>query len=71
MISLYEENWQDVLACLCQTLRLDPFWLDAKENLKGTLDYLFQINESVKMNGKLKAKKFQSLIGSLKNKSDE
>jgi hypothetical protein len=71
MISMYEENWHDVLFCLCKALQLDPYWEDAKENLKGALDYLTQISEMITLKGKLKAKKFQLLIESLKKKSDE
>lgn len=66
MISMYEENWPDTLYCLCRALNLDPHWTDVKENLKGTLNYLLQINELVAKKGKLKAKKFQTLVESLK-----
>ena len=69
MISMYEENWTDVLASLSKALQLDPHWTEARENLKGTLDYLKQINEMIETKGKLKAKKFQTLIDSIK-KSD-
>jgi len=69
MISMYEENWSDALFCLSKALTLDPHWSEVKENLKGTLSYLFQLNEMVTQKGKLKQKKFQSLIESIK-KSD-
>ena len=69
MISMYEENWSDVLICLSKALQLDPNWNDARENLKGTLDYLNQITEMISSKGKLKAKKLQSLIESI-NKND-
>jgi tetratricopeptide (TPR) repeat protein len=69
MISMYEENWLDVLSCLSKALSLDPYWTEVKDNLVGTINYLSQLNEMVSMNGKLKAKKFQSLIESFK-KSD-
>jgi len=69
MLSLYEENWQDVLVCLCKTLSLDPFWSEVRENLLGTLDYLNQLAEMTTKKGKLKAKRFQSLIQSI-NKND-
>jgi tetratricopeptide (TPR) repeat protein len=69
MISMYEENWQDVLTCLSKALSLDPFWAEVKDNLVGTINYLSQLNEMISTNGKLKAKKFQSLIESFK-KSD-
>lgn len=66
MISMYEENWSDVLFCLCKALSLDPHWKDVKENLKGAISYLMQINEMTSSKGKLKAKKFQQLIESIK-----
>jgi hypothetical protein len=66
---MYEENWQDVLTCLSKALSLDPFWAEVKDNLVGTINYLSQLNEMISTNGKLKAKKFQSLIESFK-KSD-
>ena len=64
---MYEENWPDALHCLVKALELDPHWSEVKENLKGTLNYLFQLNEMVIQKGKLKQKKFQSLIESIKN----
>lgn len=65
MLSMYEENWQDVLVCLCKTLSLDPFWSEVRENLLGTLDYLSQLSEMTAKKGKLKVKKFQTLIQSV------
>ena len=67
MISMYEENWSDTLYCLAKALTLDPHWNEVKENLKGTLNYLFQLNQMIIQKGKLKPKKFQSLIDSLKS----
>lgn len=66
MISMYEENWQDALSCLCETLKLDPHWVEARNNLQGTLEYLTQLNEMISKQGKLKEKKFQSMIDSIK-----
>jgi hypothetical protein len=66
---MYEENWSDTLHCLSKALTLDPHWSEVKENLKGTLNYLLQLNEMVIQKGKLKQKKFQMLIDSI-NKSD-
>lgn len=66
MISMYEENWSDVLFCLCKALSLDPHWSDVKDNLKGTLNYLSEIQEMTLNKGKLKAKKFQSLLESIR-----
>ena len=66
---MYEENWVDALFCLSKALTLDPHWSEVKQNLKGTISYLFQLNEMVLQKGKLKQKKFQSLIESIK-KSD-
>ena len=63
--SLYEEDWKDVLFCLDKTLQLDPNWNEVYETLKGVLDYLTQIQDSITNNGKLKAKKFQSLVSSI------
>lgn len=65
MISLYEEDWNDVLYCLDRTLQLDPNWKEPYDTLVGVLDYLTQIQESIDAKGKLKAKKFQSLISGL------
>ena len=67
MISMYEENWADVLFCLSKGLVLDPHWAEVKENLKGTLDYLTQLSEMIEQKGKLKPKKFQSLIEGIKS----
>lgn len=69
MITMYEENWADGLHCLGKALELDPHWEEAKENLKGTLDYLTQLQQMIRSKGKLKERKFQSLIDSIK-KSD-
>jgi hypothetical protein len=66
MISMYEENWSDVLFCLCRALTLDPHWTEVKENLKGVLNYLSQLTELVAQKGKLKAKRYQSLIEQIK-----
>lgn len=66
MISMYEENWQDVLVCLCKALSLDPHWTEVRENLKGVLDYLNQLDELVKTKGKLKAKRYQNMIEQIK-----
>ena len=63
--SLYEEDWKDVLFCLDKTLQLDPNWKEVYETFKGVFDYLTQIQESVTNNGKLKVKKFQSMIASI------
>lgn len=63
--SLYEEDWNDVLFCLDKTLQLDPNWKEVYETFKGVFDYLTQIQESVNNNGKLKVKKFQSMISSI------
>ena len=51
MISMYEENWADVLFCLSKGLVLDPHWAEVKENLKGTLDYLTQLSEMIEQKG--------------------
>ncbi|CAF0738839.1 unnamed protein product [Brachionus calyciflorus] len=69
MISMYEENWSDVLNCLSKALNLDPFWHEVKDNLKGCLKFLSNIQEMIKTKGKLKSKKFQSLIDEIQ-KSD-
>jgi hypothetical protein len=66
MISMYEENWPDVLFCLCKALTLDPHWTEVKENLRGILNYLSQLTELVAQKGKLKAKRYQSLIEQIK-----
>jgi tetratricopeptide (TPR) repeat protein len=69
MISMYEENWTDVLFCLSKALTLEPHWTDVKENLKGVLHYLSQLSDLVSHNGKLKAKRFQNLVESI-NRND-
>lgn len=69
MISMYEENWPDVLICLTKALNLDPHWIELKDNLKGTINYLFKIEEMISTKGKLKSKKFQALIEGIQ-KSD-
>ncbi len=69
MISMYEENWLDALNCLKEALRLDPYWTEASDNLKGTIEYLSQLNEMISFKGKLKEKKFQSILETIK-KSD-
>ncbi len=63
---MYEENWSDALWCLSEALKLDPYWTEANNNMKGTLDYLTQLNEMIAQKGKLKEKKFQALIDSIK-----
>ena len=63
--SLYEEDWFDVLYCLDKALQLDPNWKEINETLKGVLDYVAQIQDSVKNNGRLKAKRFQSMVSSI------
>lgn len=65
MISMYEENWSDALSCLNEALKLDPHWTEAKNNLKGTLDYLTQLNEMITKKGKLKERKFETMINSI------
>jgi tetratricopeptide (TPR) repeat protein len=65
MTSLYAENWSDALYCLTKTLELDPTWIEVKEYLKGALNYLSTIQDLVNNNGRLKLKKFQSLINSI------
>lgn len=69
MISMYEENWSDVLICLTKALSLDPHWIELKDNLKGTINYLEKISEMISSRGKLKSKKFQALIEGIQ-KSD-
>lgn len=66
MISMYEENWSDALYCLSEALKLDPHWVEANENLNGTLEYLTQLHEMIAHKGKLKERKFQSLIESIR-----
>ncbi len=63
---MYEENWPDALWCLSEALKLDPHWTEANENMKGTLEYLTQLNEMIEHKGKLKDKIFQGLIDSIK-----
>lgn len=69
MISMYEENWSDVFLCLTKALSLDPHWIELKDNLRGTINYLQRIEEMISSRGKLKSKKFQALIESI-DKSD-
>jgi tetratricopeptide (TPR) repeat protein len=70
MVCMYEEDWQSVLTCLSKALELDPHMSDVTENLRGILEYLTNLTNLVSTKGKLKPKKFQTLIGSIK-KSDE
>ncbi len=67
MTSMYEENWKDVLACLKKSLELDPSWHEARDNLREVLNNLDQIQSSIENHGKLKTKKFQNLISSIRD----
>lgn len=66
MLSMYEEDWNDALTSLSRSINLDPHWIEVRESLCGVIVYLVQLNELLRYKAKLKPKRFQSLIDSIK-----
>lgn len=67
MLSMYQEDWTDVLNSLTRAINLDPYWTEVRESLRGVVVYLVKLSELLAKKAKLKPKKFQAIVDSIKS----
>jgi len=61
----YEENYKEALHCFERAVGLDPTWNTARVQLKSLVDYLTEVKNLIELKGKLKTKRFLSLVNSI------
>ena len=64
----YEQNYKLALEGLEKASVLDPLWVEPKQKITELCKYLDKVSEFVEKKGKLKAKRLQTLIKTMKEK---
>ncbi|XP_036736519.2 tetratricopeptide repeat protein 5 isoform X1 [Manis pentadactyla] len=62
----YEESYGDALEGFSQAAALDPAWQEPREREQQLLDYLNRLTRLLESKGKVKTRKLQSMLGSLR-----
>ncbi len=65
----YEDDYQGALDCFDRACALDPTWREARDQEKALWQALTDIRNLIDLKGKLKTKRFNSLVDSLSSKS--
>ncbi|KAL0602917.1 Tetratricopeptide repeat protein 5 [Plecturocebus cupreus] len=62
----YEENYGGALEGFCRAVALDPAWPEPRQREQQLLEFLDRLTSLLESKGKVKAKKLQSMLGSLR-----
>ncbi|XP_030395423.1 tetratricopeptide repeat protein 5-like isoform X1 [Gopherus evgoodei] len=62
----YEENYTEALEGFSRATTLDPAWPEPQKRQQQLLDFLEQLTSLLENKGKVKVKKLQSMLGSLR-----
>nr|XP_016850882.1 PREDICTED: tetratricopeptide repeat protein 5 [Anolis carolinensis] len=62
----YEENYMEALEGFARAAALDPAWSEPRQREQQLLDFLGRLTSLLENKGKVKGKKLQSMIGSLR-----
>ncbi|XP_005412100.1 PREDICTED: tetratricopeptide repeat protein 5 isoform X2 [Chinchilla lanigera] len=62
----YEESYGEALEGFSQAAALDPAWLEPQQREQQLLEFLSKLTSLLESKGKMKAKKLQSMLGSLR-----
>ncbi|XP_050773838.1 tetratricopeptide repeat protein 5-like isoform X2 [Gopherus flavomarginatus] len=62
----YEENYTEALEGFSRATTLDPAWPEAQKRLQQLLDFLERLTSLLENKGRVKVKKLQSMLGSLR-----
>ncbi|XP_022348531.1 tetratricopeptide repeat protein 5 isoform X2 [Enhydra lutris kenyoni] len=62
----YEENYGEALEGFCRAAVLDPAWPEPRRREQQLLEFLNRLTSLLESKGKVKAKKLQSMLGSLR-----
>ncbi|XP_016021111.2 tetratricopeptide repeat protein 5 [Rousettus aegyptiacus] len=62
----YEENYGEALEGFSRAAALDPAWLEPQQREQELLEFLNKLTSLLESKGKIKTKKLQSMLGSLR-----
>ncbi|XP_011383315.1 tetratricopeptide repeat protein 5 isoform X2 [Pteropus vampyrus] len=62
----YEENYGEALEGFSRSAALDPAWLEPQQREQQLLEFLNKLTSLLESKGKMKTKKLQSMLGSLR-----
>ncbi|KAM6450718.1 tetratricopeptide repeat protein 5 [Liasis olivaceus] len=65
-LSKYEENYVEALEGFARAAALDPAWLEPQQREQQLMDFLERLTRLLENKGKVKGKKLQSMLGSLR-----